>query len=699
MNSSKHNFITGILVFAALQLAAQDFPREEIDMDAFVQELFAVQEEDVDYSDLYESLFQFYRQPLNLNKAEREDLQSLFVLSEAQINNLLDHREKNGKFLSIYELQAVPGFDLQAIYRLVPFVSVRDAGLTGDNRNLWQRIMQEENRFLIVRYRQVLQQQKGYTKAEPNANGALPSRYLGDQGQLYVRFRASHSKDFSIGFTLEKDAGEAYAWDPSTQRFVTDFASFHLALFDRGKFKAIALGDYSMQIGQGLLLTGGFQVGKGSETTATIRRSTRGIIPYSSALESNFFRGAAATYDAGNFEVTAFGSVFDRDGSITANLDSASEAEDFINSIQQSGLHRTQTELNGKATTQELVYGGHVRFVSPAQNLTLGMTALNTHYQFPVSRRPSDYNQYEFSGDENFAFGADFTYLWQNFSFFGEAARSQSGGTGLITGFVASLSQRIEMAFSFRNYDRDFHSFYGRAFGEGTRNINEQGFYWGLKYKPNRRWILAAYHDQFKFPWLRFRVDAPSVGNESLIRITHRPTKKVTLWAQYRFEAKPRNLSDNVSNFDQPVKTDRTNWWLNADWAASKVFSLRSRILMSTFEAGGEKSYGYAAFQDLDVNLGKFRISGRMALFDTDNYDTRLYAYEKDVLYTFAIPALSDQETRQYLLLYYKPTKKFRFWLKYAVTTFRNRDTIGSGLEEINGNKRSDIRAQVMYKF
>lgn len=679
-------------------LKAQDFPRDEIDMDAFIQELFAVQEEDVDYEELYESLFQFYRQPLNLNRAEREDLAALFVLTEAQINALIEHRERYGKLLSIYELQAIRGFDLPTIYKLVPFVTVMDAGQAGDNRSLAKRILQEENRFLMVRYRVFLQQKKGYTTPEPNADGSLPTRYLGDPGHLYIRFRTSHSKDFSLGFTMEKDAGEEFAWDPRTRRFGTDFFSFHFAVFNKGRLKALALGDYMLQIGQGLIMTGGFQVGKGAETTATVRRSTRGIIPYSSVLESNFLRGGAATYELGRFEVTAFGSIFDRDGRLTLG-DTLSEEEDFINSIQISGLHRTPTELAGKATTRELTYGGHLRYQSANRKFSIGATALNTSLQFPVNRAPRDYNQFEFSGDQNLIYGADFTYLWQNFSFFGEAARSQSGGVGLITGFVSSLSQRVELALSFRRFDRNFHSFYGRAFGENVRNINEQGIYWGIKYRPNRRWELAAYHDMFKFPWLRFRVDAPSIGSESLLRISHRPSKKISLWAQYRIEHKPRNLSDNTTNFDLPVHTVRSNAWFNVDWAASDLFSFRSRVLMSTFEEGGQRSYGFAALQDANLQLGKLRLSGRIALFDTDNYDTRLYAYEKDVLYTFAIPALSDRGIRQYLLLYYKPTRKLRFWIKYAITTYRNRETIGTGLEEINGNQRSDIRAQVMYKF
>ncbi|NJL12134.1 MAG: helix-hairpin-helix domain-containing protein [Microscillaceae bacterium] len=237
-------------IYLAWSLPAQEYPRREVDLDEFILELFPVQDEDLDYEEIYEALFQYYRQPLHLNQATREELQSLYVLSERQINALLAHREQFGDLVSIYELQTIPDFDLGTIYKLLPFAQIRDTGRK--SLPLWKRILEEDNNYLLLRYDRVLETQRGFT------DQATPSTtYLGSPGRIYARFRVSHPRDFSLGFTLEKDNGEQLIWDAETRRYLADFISFHAYFENKGRFKKIALGDYQIQAGQGLVLSGG----------------------------------------------------------------------------------------------------------------------------------------------------------------------------------------------------------------------------------------------------------------------------------------------------------------------------------------------------------------------------------------------------------------------------------------------------------
>jgi hypothetical protein len=97
--------------------------------------------------------------------------------------------------------------------------------------------------------------------------------------------------------------------------------------------------------------------------------------------------------------------------------------------------------------------------------------------------------------------------------------------------------------------------------------------------------------------------------------------------------------------------------------------------------------------------LQKSSFSGRLAFFKTDDYDSRQYAYEKDMLYAFSIPAYYDTGTRHYLMARYNLTKDLKMWLRWSQTRYAKLDKISSGLNEINGNKRSEIKAQVMYQF
>ncbi|MCS6833587.1 MAG: helix-hairpin-helix domain-containing protein, partial [Flammeovirgaceae bacterium] len=595
------------------------------------------------YEDLFESLFQFYRNPLDLNKATRADLQNLYLLSEDQINSLLKHRQKYGDLLSIYELQAVEGFDYLLIQKILPFVVVKEAGTLADTRSLWERIRKEENQFVLTRLERTLEARKGFIPRPQGDTDTSPrAAFAGSPEKLYTRYRSSRTNDFSIGFTMEKDPGERNGWNPARRQYGMDFLSYHATFYNKGNFKAIALGDYNLQIGQGLLLAGGFQLGKGAETTLAVRRNTRGILPYTSALEFGFFRGAAATYQLNRrIDLTAFYSHRFRDSTFT-----------------QTGLHRTKTELQRRAAIREQVYGGHLTYRNRANTFASGITAYYLLLSDSIgSARLQPYNQFSFRNDRLLALGADFTYNYQNFNFFGEIAHTSSNqqGIGAVVGFVSSLSRTVEYALLFRHYARDFHTLYGNAFGENTTNLNETGIYMGIKIKPNKKWTLAAYYDNFRFPWMRYLADAPSVGFDWLARLSYQPNKQLLLYLQYRYEEKARNLRENTTKIDFTVPTTRRQYLFNVRYKANDFINLQSRLQGTIYKQDtAHVSEGFLLFQDIDFIISRqLTISTRLAVFDTDTYDARQYAYEKNVLYAFAFPAYYGIGIRNYYLVHY----------------------------------------------
>ncbi|QNF35553.1 helix-hairpin-helix domain-containing protein [Adhaeribacter swui] len=692
------------LIFAGHFSFAQEMPRPTINLELLAQELLTQPDNtNQEYEDVYESLIQYYQQPINLNKTSREELESLFILTPMQVNGFLEYRKQNSPILTLYELQVIPGFDLPTIYKLLPFVVVPEGNLLTQIKPLWSRMRQEENQYLLVRYDRTLQQRKGYTVPDTSSTGKIASRYQGSPNKYLVRYRNSHARDYSVGFTAEKDAGEQLIWDKNTRRYGLDFYSAHLQLYNQGKFKTLALGDYQVQFGQGLLLAGGFAVGKGAETITALRRSNLGIRPYTSVLESTFFRGGAFTYKLGAWEVTTFYSRKNLDGNVQTGNDTiitqTEEIDDSFSSIQATGFHRTLTEINSKHRIAEQVIGGNVIFRDQKTPLTIGVTALRTQYSAARQPLQRQYNQFDFTGQQLTNVGTHYSYNWQNLNFFGETARSASGGWGTINGLLASLSAQVETSILYRNYGRNFHSFYGNAFGENTRNNNERGWYFGLKVKPLAQWELTAYHDIFTFPWLKYRVDAPSSGHESLVRLQYKPTKTAVLYAQFRTENKGRNAPVITQQIDFVSPAIRHSFLLYLDYTPMPKLNLRSRVQKSTFTLEGKATQGYFMAQDLNLDLRKWQFSTRYGLFDTDDYDNRQYSIERDVLYAFSVPALSGIGTHYYFLTQFKAGAHLDFWVKYAATQYRRQKTIGSGLEEIQGNQREDVRLQMRYSF
>ena len=685
--------------------SAQVYPRRAPDFDRLTQELFAeIQTDQPPYEDLYGTLLNYYQSPLNLNTATPEELRALPLLPERLVQALLRYRQANGPLLSLYELQAVPDWDVRTIQRLAPFVAVAAPGPNAARGSLWQRIASEENNALLLRYRRVVQQQKGYTPPD-TFRGRPTLRYLGSADALALRYRVAHAHDFSLGFTAEKDAGEPLAWQPGQGRFGADFVSAHLVLYDQGRLKTLALGDYQLQFGQGLLLSSGLVVGKGAETITNLRRASLGVRPYAALLENTFFRGAAATYQlARGWEATAFASRKGLDASARQNTDSLAQFDEFSSSLALTGLHRTTTEIANRQRLSETVGGGHLGYTSPDGNLALGLTAVATHYGSPFQKRPEAYNLYEFSGQNNLALGVHYSYGYRNLLLFGESGRSSGGGLGTLNGLVASLGPRVDAAILLRHYDPSFHTFYGNALSENTRDIDESGVYVGLKVRPINHWELSAYLDQFRFPWLRYRVSAPTSGHDLLARVAFTPTKTSLLYALYRVRLKPLDLAAAQTGRPLPLPGQqlRHSLLLYCDVQPTRTLGLRTRLQASFLrnDDGLPWRRGYVLSQDVQLQVARWLLlSGRYALFDTDDYDTRQYIFEQDVLYAVSIPALYGQGTRAYALAQLTLSQHFTLWLRYADTRYRHQSTVGAGLEQIPGSARSEVTAQVRYRL
>lgn len=683
----KNRYTIAILcLLAIIKVNAQDYPRKEVDLEILADQLFGFQDLDLNYQELYENMALLLSNPINLNKANAEELRFLNLLSEYQVQNLVQYRNENGNFLSIYELQSVPGFGLTDIYRIIPFITISETNMKG---SLWRRIRTEENNYLILRYEKTLE-----TKAGFKESGSPIARFRGNEDELYLRFRTSRPGDFSVGFTLDKDAGEEIIWNPSQRQHGFDFNSFHVQIVNKGKLKNLIIGDFQTQFGQGLQLAGSFGYGKGSESVLTTRRSNLGFLPYTSVNETGNKRGIALTYElTRSLLLSTFYSNTWRDATV-AN-DSSEEVSAF--SFQTTGLHRNENELNSRQKIHEQNYGVVLNY--KVNSFDGGLIFNFLDFDIPVYRNPQPYNQYAFSGRSTYNYGAFLNYTLHNFTFFSEVAKTVDHGMGITAGILGSITPKLDVALHFRNYQRNFESLYANAFAESSLPQNESGIYWGWKYSWNRKFSTSGYADLFRFPWLRYRSYAPSDGHEWLLRFNYQPSRNMLLFIQVREESKGRNLTDEQNNTYQTGEGIKRNYWINCDYGVSDKIKLKTRAQFSTFDFGGMYTKGMALIQDISIDLGRISISGRYALFDTEDYDNRQYVYERDVWLAYSLPAYSGVGVRSYILAEYSVNKHLSFWLRFARTRYTDRDEIGSGADTIEGSVRNDVRVQARIKF
>jgi hypothetical protein len=666
---------------------AQEYPNKEIDVSQIADELYGVPDLDLNYEELYENLLQLAASPLNLNKATAEDLRFTNILTEPQVNNLIKYRLENGNFISVYELQAIPGFDLQTIYRLIPFVRVNSPTSSLD-ASVLKRVRNESDNYFLFRYERTIQTKKGF---EP---GADTSKFLGAPDRLYLRFRSSRSGDFSIGFTSEKDAGEKLRWSPSTRQYGLDYNSCHLQLQNKGRLKNLVLGDYQSQFGQGLMVGGIFGMGKGGETITAVRRSNIGLLPYTSVYEAGAMRGLGFTVEAtDHFILTGFYSAVRKDATLAVdNEDDAS-----ISSFQTTGLHRNQKELETRKKILERNIGAVLQYKRRA--LDAGIMLSQTNFDSPINRSASAYNQFTFEGRKNQNAGVFLNYTFQNLAFFSEMSRTIQGGYASIAGILCGLSPKFDLSILYRKFDRNFNAFYSSGFAESTNTQNETGLYWGWKYNFNRRFSTAGYADFFEFPWLRFRSYSPSTGYEWLLRVNYEPSRKVKIFIQAREENKSRNIETDVVNLYTVAQGKKNNYWVSIDCSSADMFRFKSRVQLSTYTINKKLTHGFAVMQDIVVDVSKIKFTARYALFETEDYDNRQYAYENDVFLAYSLPAYFGSGVRKMIMIQYKVNKHISFWIRYAHTRYRNQEFIGTGADGINGDKKTDIKFQTLIRF
>ncbi|MBW6497015.1 MAG: helix-hairpin-helix domain-containing protein [Bacteroidales bacterium] len=658
-----------------------------------IESLAEEAEEELDYSELIEELEVFLRNPINLNFASADDLRRLFFLNDIQINNLLNHISMFGRLLSIYELQSVEGFDLETIQLLQPYVTVAEERFRRHFR--LDDMLREGNSQFFLRYQQLLEEQRGFSPIDPEELEANPNaRYLGSPFRLYSRYRFTYYNNISIGMTAEKDPGEEFFRGTQPNGF--DYYSGHVYVRDFGRLRAAVVGDFQVQFGQGLTLWSGLAFGKSGEAV-DVKKNGLGLRPYTSVDENNFMRGTGVTVGFGDFELTGFFSSKGRDANVL-EMDTVTGEALVITSLQQTGLHRTPRELENKNAVHESVYGGHLAW--KRNNLSLGATAYRMELGAEFQRNLSFYNQFDFNDRTNTNFGFDYNYISRNFNFFGEAAMSENGGYAFLNGVMMSLDPRLSLALLHRKFSKDYQSLFAAAFSENTRVVNEDGLYLGINARLSQQWRISAYADHFSFPWMKFRTYLPSKGYEYLVQVNYRPSRGTEMYARYRIKNKPLNSQDPdmMRHLEDVV---RQNYRFHISYPISPSFTLRNRIELVDFRFGERKEKGYAIYQDVIYRSlsSPLAVTLRYALFDTDGFDSRIYVYENDVLYAFSFPFYADRGSRAYVLVRYRLSRNIDLYARLAQTWYSNRDSSGSGLDLIEGNTRTEIKAQMRIRF
>ena len=660
----------------------------------------------LDYSDLIDDYMYYRKHPININdKNQIDELAKLKLLNDIQVNNIKRYREWHGDILSKYELRYVDGLNREIIQRLLPFI--RFGAIQKPKPLKFKNVFSYGRHQLLLRYQQTPEKSAGYQIPPDSAINNPGTAYLGSPVKLYTRYVFQYRKRIRMGFTLERDAGEVWnkkelpdtvlklVGNKITNYF--DFYSAHIFLTDMGVVKKLVLGDYHLEFGQGLSLWTGLAFGKSAQAIY-VKRFGNGLRANTSVNENRFLRGAAATLQWESLQFTGFYSSNHIDANLveTDTLD-----QPVVTTIQETGIHRTINELLDKDAINIQSFGGHLRFRHKL--LEIGATAYQSLLDMPILADDTPYKKFSFTGKEETHYGLDFSIILNKINFFGETSLTRTGGHAALVGINTGFTDRFLFNITYHNYSKDFHNFYASPFGATQSGSNEDGIYFGFLALLSKSFSLSGYADFFRFPWLRFQADFPSYGKDFLFQLNYSPSRRATMYIKYRHKLKQESFNGSYDYLAQTNNTTQDNLRFNLSWSLSRSIILKNRIEYVSYHdpLKQHSDNGYLLYQDVLYRPASLplTITLRYALFSTSSWNSRIYAYENDVLYAFSVPAYYGNGQRVYLIAKINAGRKVSFWLRIAQTTFFNRNSIGSGADEIAGNHKTEIKVQARVKL
>lgn len=621
--------------------------------------------EDTDILEFQEDLEKYKRFPLNINTATVEELMKLHILNELQANQIVLYRKKTGAILSLYEMTAIDGINQNILQKIEPFICFAAPV---------SPITEEKNTNLLF---------IKTTRSFSNAS-TTESKNEGSMERLYLRYKHSQ-KNCQYGFVAEKDPGEAFFKKSNKHGFDYNsvFANFRIG----NNGSRLFIGDYHVRFGLGLVAWQGFSIGKSAETTQVFR-SNQGIKSYNSTDENQFFRGVAGLIRKRNITISPFLSFHKLD----ANIDTVDNSKHF-QAFQTSGYHRFGSELTGENTLNEFSGGGNIEY--SFNQWIMGITTIFNHFNIALDRNNEPYNLFLPEGKNHLVSGIHWKRTLKNTLSFGEIAFCKNNGKAFITGIMTKPAPNVELSLIYRNINKSYFSYYSNAFSESSKTNDEKAFYLGIKVSPVSQWTIWGYADLFKHNWIKYTTSGPSNGTEFLVQMAYQPSKEKTYTLRYFQEDKDQRAISKNSKYNeiQTIKRLRFDYLL----ILNRQINLKSRLEYINYSKENTEN-GYLAYQDFNFKPlhNHFSLNLHLVCFKTDGYDSRLYAFENDVLYSFSIPALYGEGFRECINFQHQINEKFTVWFKISSTQQRTQKT---EIQTNNTSIKSEIKVQIRYQF
>ena len=431
----------------------------------------------------------------------------------------------------------------------------------------------------------------------------------GDPMYGKLRYRFNYQNRVQAGVTAMMAAGDGRL--AMGDRW--DYGGY-IQLKDIGPMKTVVAGNYQANFGYGLVVGSPFKRGKSAyiQSTAT---TDEGLKKFSSVGDSyNYFHGVGATARVKWADLSAFYSL--RQGK-----------EEAWNHVVGVNATARWKKLKVGVTGVETFEATSSQFRERSQ----------ASYSLEVKRR-----------DVSGAMGANVRYNWGKVDVWGEVAAShtEQWGWGTIMGVRVNPISDFNLLAIYRYYSPEYENIYANSLSSKTRVYNEHGGYLGVEYNRLKNWQLSIFGDVWK------------EGYETMAQADFVSPKDYKM--HMRLRAKRKNEIDTYS----------ARW--NGMWEFGS-WKLKTQVDANMVYAKEKWSYGFSVFQDVEYRFVKVPIvlQLRAQAFDAREWNNRVYMYENDVLYAYAIPFVYGLGGRFWLNARYKINDTFAVYLRVSETVYQ----------------------------
>ena len=254
----------------------------------------------------------------------------------------------------------------------------------------------------------------------------------------------------------------------------------------------------------------------------------------------------------------------------------------------------------------------------------------------------------------------------------GEVATSQGErwGVATIAGVRYTPLSDLNLLAIYRYYSPDYNNIYANTLCSWTRIKDEHGGYVGIEYNRFKNWQLSAFGDIWK------------TGFETMMQADFIPQKDYRMHT--RFRVKRKDEKDTYS----------LRW--NMVYEVG-LWKMKTQLDGNMVQFHGALTYGWSVLQDVEYRFAEVPIvlQLRVQAFDARKWDNRVYIYENDVLYAYAIPFVYGLGGRFWMNARYKINDIFSVYLRVSETVYQQT----WALEHDKKNTRTDIHALLRVKL